>query len=134
MICDRLVKYKHDIHNVQEILLIVEVYALAQLNPNTIKSYKILQNYLQNTQHMVLRNHPTLSIGTERLAYKSKQLPWRAALDPRLARGKSRVPTPCPVGALRSLFFSTLPSFLLREIVFFRTFPTKPMKVLGLLM
>ena len=34
-------------------------------NPNTIKSYK---NYLQNTQHMVLRNRPTLSIGTERLA------------------------------------------------------------------
>ena len=38
-------------------------------NPNTIKSYKILQlNYLQNTQHMLLRNRPTLSIGTERLA------------------------------------------------------------------
>ena len=34
-------------------------------NPNTIKSYKI---YLQNTQHMVLRNRPTLIIGTERLA------------------------------------------------------------------
>ena len=34
-------------------------------NPNTIKSYK---NYLQNTQHMALRNPPTLSIGTERLA------------------------------------------------------------------
>ena len=34
-------------------------------NPNTMKSYK---NYLQNTQHMVLRNCPTLSIGTERLA------------------------------------------------------------------
>ena len=34
-------------------------------NPNTIKPYK---NYLQNTQHMVLRNRPTLSIGTERLA------------------------------------------------------------------
>ena len=35
------------------------------INPNTVKSYK---NYLQNTEHMVLRNHPTLSIGTERLA------------------------------------------------------------------
>ena len=34
-------------------------------NPNTLKSYK---NYLQNTQHMVFRNWPTLSIGTERLA------------------------------------------------------------------
>ena len=37
-------------------------------NPNTIKSYKIVQNYLQNTQHVMLRNRPTLSIGTERLA------------------------------------------------------------------
>ena len=38
---------------------------LTGINPNTIKSYK---NYLQNTQHMVLRNQPTLSIGMERLA------------------------------------------------------------------
>ena len=30
------------------------------------KSYK---NYLQNTQHVVLRNRPTLPIGTERLAF-----------------------------------------------------------------
>ena len=34
-------------------------------NPNAVKSYK---NYLQNTQHVVLRNCPTLSIGRERLA------------------------------------------------------------------
>ena len=34
-------------------------------NPNTIKSYK---NYLHNTQHIVLHNRPTLSIGMERLA------------------------------------------------------------------
>ena len=39
--------------------------AFDTINPNTIKSYKI---YLQNTQHMVLRNRPTLIIGTERLA------------------------------------------------------------------
>ena len=32
---------------------------------NLTKSHK---NYLQNMQHEVLRNHPTLSIGTERLA------------------------------------------------------------------
>ena len=49
----------------------------------------------------------------------SKQPPWRAAGDPRLARGRSRVRAPGPAGALRALFFSTLPSFLLREIVFF---------------
>ena len=42
-------------------------YIFISYNPNTmtIKSYK---NYLQNTQHRVLRNRPTLSIGTERLA------------------------------------------------------------------
>ena len=62
----------------------------------------------------------------------SKQPPWRAAGDPRLAHGRSRVRAPGPAGALCALFFSTLPSFLLREIVFFRTFPTKPTKVLGL--
>ena len=33
--------------------------------PDLTKSHK---NYLQNTQHMVLRNRPTLIIGTERLA------------------------------------------------------------------
>ena len=38
------------------------------INPNSIRSYKIVQNYLQNTQHAVLRNRPTLSIGMERLA------------------------------------------------------------------
>ena len=81
-------------------------------NPNTIKSYK---NSLQNTQHVVLHNRPTLSIGTERLA-------CRAARDPRLARSRSRVRAPGPAGALRTLFFSTLPS----------SFSIKPAKVLGL--
>ena len=71
-------------------------------NPNTIKSYK---NYLQNMHHMVLRNWSTLSIGMERLA-----CPWHAAGDPRLARGRSQVRAPGPAGALRTLFFSTLPS------------------------
>ena len=39
------------------------------VNPNTIKSYK---NYLQNTQHRVLHNRPTLSISK---ACLSKQPP-----------------------------------------------------------
>ena len=99
------------------------------INPNTIKSYK---NYLQNTQHMVLRNRPTLIIGTERLACLNSPT-WHAAGDPRLAHGRSRVRAPGPAGALRVLFFSTLPSFLLPEISFFRTFPTNPAKVLGLM-
>ena len=97
-------------------------------NPNTIKSDK---NHLQNMQHMV-RNRPTLSIGTERLAYLNSP-PWRAAPDPRLARGRYRVRAPGPAGALSALFFSTLPSFLPPSgDTFFRTFPTKPTKVIGL--
>ena len=43
------------------------------LRNNLTKSYK---NYLQNTQHMVLRNRPTLIIGTERLACLNSP-PWR---------------------------------------------------------
>ena len=75
-------------------------------NPNTIKSYK---NYLQNTQHMVLRNRPTLSIDTERLACLNNP-PWRAAPDLRLARGRSRVGAPGPAGA--PLVFFLNPPFL----------------------
>ena len=41
---------------------------LVVFNPNSIKSHKSYKNYLQNTKHVVLRNRPTLSIGTERLA------------------------------------------------------------------
>ena len=84
---------------------------------NPIKSYK---NYLQNRQHMVLCNRPTLSIGTERLACLNSP-PWHAALDPRLARGRSRVWAPGPAGALRT-FFSPL-SLPPSGDSFFRTFP-----------
>ena len=93
---------------------------------NLTKSYK---NYLQNTQHMVLCNRPTLSIGTERLACLNSPPPRRAAGDPRLARGRSQVRAPGPAGALCALFLSTLPSFLLREIVFFAPSPPTPQSV-----
>ena len=58
----------------------------------------------------------------------SKQPPWHAAGGPRLARRRSRVQAPGPAGALRALFFSTIPSFLLREIVFFAPSPPNPRK------
>ena len=106
--------------------------ALAHYNPNTIKSYKILQKLSpKHAAHGVAQStYPNYRHGE---ACLSKQPPWRAAGDPRLARGRSQVRAPGPAGALRALFFSPLPSFLLLEIVFFRTFPTNPAKVLGLL-
>ena len=65
-----------------------------------------------------------------RKACLSKQPPWHAAPDPHLARGRSRVRAPGPAGALRVLF--SPPSLPSSGNSFFRTFPTKPMKVLGL--
>ena len=98
-------------------------------------SYKILQKLSpKHTAHGVAQSpYPMYRHGK---ACLSKQPPWRAAGDPRLARSRSRVRAPGPAGALRAFFSSTLtlPSFLLWEIVFFfRTLPTKPTKVLGLL-
>ena len=57
-------------------------------------------------------------------AYLSKQLPWCAAGDTRLARSRSRIQALAPVGMLLHPPF--LPPF------FFCTFPTTPLKVLGL--
>ena len=84
---------------------------------NLTKSYK---NYLQNMQHVVLRNRPTLSIGTERLACLNSPhgvqlwtLAWYAA-------------GPGPGRHVARAFFSALPFFLLREIVFFAPSPPNP--------
>ena len=98
-------------------------------NPNTIKSYKILQILSPKyaTRGVAQSPYPIYRHGK---ACLSKQPPWRAAGDPPLARGRSRVRAPGPAGALHTLFFSILPSFLLS---FFCTFPTKPVKVLGLI-
>ena len=79
------------------------------------KSYKKLSPK-HAARGIVQSPYPTYRHGK---ACLSKQPPWRAAGDPRLARGRSRVRAPGPAGALRALFFSTLPSFLLREIFFF---------------
>ena len=70
----------------------------------------------------------TYPIYRHRKACLSKQPLWRAAGDP--ARRRSRVPAPAPAGALRALFFYTLPSFLLWES-FFSTFSTNPANTRG---
>ena len=103
-------------------------------NPNTVKSYKILQKLFPKhaAQGVVQSTYP---IYRHRKACLSKQPPWRAAGDPRLACGRSRVQAPAPAGALRApFFFSTLPPFLppLEDVFFFAPSPpTKPAKVLG---
>ena len=125
------VKYQH-IGKINVLFLTLTTHPKA-INPNTIKSYQILQKLSpKHAAHGVTQStYPIYRHGKTCL---SKQPPWRAAGDPRLARGRSRVQAPGPAGALHMLFFSTLPSFLLREIgCFFRTFPTNPAKVLGLL-
>ena len=72
-------------------------------NPNTIKSYKILQKLSsKHAAHGVAQSpYPIYRHGK---ACLSKQPPWRAAPDPRLARGRSWVRAPDPAGALRALF------------------------------
>ena len=100
-------------------------------NPNTIKSYKILQKL--SPKHaapgVAQSTYPNYRHGK---ACLSKQPPWRAAGDPRLARGRSRVRAPGPAGALRALFFLHPPFLPPSGDSFFRTFPTNPAKVLGL--
>ena len=72
-------------------------------NPNTIKAYKILQKLSpKHAAHGVAQS--TYPIYKHGKACLSKQPPWRAAGDPRLARGRSRVRAPGPAGALRALF------------------------------
>ena len=99
------------------------------LNPNTIKSYKILQKLSpKHAAHGVAQStYPNYRHGK---ACLSKQAPWRAAGDPCLARGMSRVRAPGPAGALRALFSS--PSLPPSGHIIFRTFPTSPAKVFGL--
>ena len=82
---------------------------------------------------MVLRNWPTLIIGTERLAFQTAPLACSGGPSPSTRQVPGSSPGSGGRAVLRVLFFSTLPSFLLPEIHFFRTFPTNPAKVLGLL-
>ena len=99
---------------------------------NAIKSYKILQKLSpKHAAHGVAQStYPNYRHGK---ACLSKQPPWHAAGDPRLARGRSRVRAPGPAGALRTLFFLHPPFLPPSWDSFSRTFPTNPAKVLGLL-
>ena len=109
-------------HNVNIFCMVLWLKFKSYFNPNSIRSYKIVQKLSPKhaARGIAQSPYPTYRHGK---ACLSKQPPWRAAGDPRLARGRSRVRAPGPAGALRTLFFSTLPSFLLREIVFFAPSP-----------
>ena len=113
--------------NPAKVLGLLYTTSMVYNNPNTIKSYKILQKLSpKHAAHGVAQStYPNYRHGK---ACLSKQPPWRAAGDPRLARGRSQVRAPGSAGALRVLFFSTLPSFLLLEIVFFAPSPPTPQK------
>ena len=93
---------------------------LGEHNPNSIRSYKIVQKLSPEhaARGIVQSPYPTYRHGK---ACLSKQPPWRAAGDPRLARGRSRVRARRACCA--RFFFSTLPSFLLQEIFFFAPSP-----------
>ena len=104
--------------------------ALPCLNPNTIRSYKISQKLSPKHATPGAAQSP-YPIYRHRKACLSKQPPWRAAGDPGLACGRSWVRTLAPAGTLHMLFSpSSLPSSFRRW--FFRTFPTKPTKMLGI--
>ena len=91
-------------HHHRKSVRVIVHHSLGLTNPNAQKSYK---NYLQNTSHVVLRNRPTLSIATE-------------------ARGRSRISS--RGRAAHALF----PPSSHPSSSFFRTFPTTPVKELGL--
>ena len=102
-----------------------------KFNPNTLKSYKILQIlqklFPKHAAHGVAQS--TYPIYRHGKACLSKQPPWRAAGDPCLARGRSQVRAPCPAAVLHTLFFLHPPFLPPSGDSFFCTFPTNPAKV-----
>ena len=96
--------------------------------PDLTKSDK---NYLQNTQHVVLRNRPTLTIGTERLAGLNSPMACSWGPSP----STLQVPGSSPgSGGRATRAFFLHPTFLTPSgDSFFRNFPTNPPKVLGLI-
>ena len=88
------------------------VHILGPNNPNSTKSYKIVQKLSPKHAARGVAQSP-YPIYRHGKACLFKQPPWRAAGDPDLARGRSRVQAPGPAGALRTLFSppSLPPSF-----------------------
>ena len=92
--------------NPAKVLGLLYTTGLVHNNPNTLKSYKISQKLSQKHAASNVAQSP-YSIYSHGKACLSKQPPWRAAEDPRLARGRSLVRAPALMGALRVLFFYT---------------------------
>ena len=111
---------------IKTVILTVAQYSSS--NPITIKSYKISQKLSPKHAARGVAQSP-YPIYRHRKACLSKQQPWRAAGDPRLACSRSRVRALAPRG--RTAHFFSPPS--LPPSGDFHTFPTNPVKVLGLL-
>ena len=101
--------------------------SVERLAPNTIKSYKILQKLSpKHAAHGVAQS--TYPIYRHGKACLSKQPPWRAAGDPRLAHGRSRVRAPGPAGRAARAFFLHPPFLPPSGDVFFSHLPHQPRK------
>ena len=98
-------------------------------NPNTLKILQSLTKLFPKHAARGVAQSP-YPIYRHGKACLSKKPPWRATGDACLARGRSRVGAPAPAGTLRTLF--SPPSLPPSGDSFFRIFPTKPTKVLGL--
>ena len=85
-------------------------------NPNSIKSYKIVQKLSPKHTARGVAQLPYPILNTERLACLNNPMAcsWGPSPSTRQVPGLS----PGPGGRTAHAFFSTLPSFLLREIVF----------------
>ena len=103
-------------HPCESVRVIVH-HSLGLTNPNGQKSYKISQTISQTRRTWCCSIALLYPIYSHGKAYLSGQLLWRAAGDPRLACGSPGF-KPRPRGGAVHTFFSTLPSFLLGEIVF----------------
>ena len=94
-------------------------------NPNTTKSYKIVQSLSpKHVAYGVAQSpKPIYSYGK---AYLSKHTLWRAATDSGLAHRRDPASSFGPRGCAAHAFFLYPLSFLLREIVFFSHLPHYP--------